>query len=103
MGLLPRKLSQAAGNSKSRMVWPVGAVSKMTVSKPPEKPSPVMNRENSSKEAISVVHAPDSPSLVFSISSFDAIALSGSIALLRYSAAAVSGLIFIVNRVFKFW
>ncbi|MNF60822.1 hypothetical protein D3C84_424450 [compost metagenome] len=67
-----------------------------------KSPSPVINLENSSNEAISVVQAPDKPSFIFFISSGGAIPCNGSITLSRYSSAEASGLILMVNRFFKF-
>ena len=45
--------SRRVGNVISRRVWPVGAVSKMTWSKPAVAPGSPSSRENSSKAAIS--------------------------------------------------
>ncbi len=77
---------------------PVGAVSKMITSNFVPSFSPDTKRENSSNDAISVVHAPERSSRIFFISSFEEIPSKGPVTLLRYSSAEFSGSIFIAKR-----
>ena len=61
---MPRVLSarnslHAAGSSSRRSVWPVGAVSKTTWSNAVVVAGSPSSLANSSKAAISTVHAPD--------------------------------------------
>lgn len=92
------KLDQAAGSSSSLRVWPVGAVSKIITSNFSPSDSLETKRENSSKEAISVVQAPERSSLILFISSLVAIPSRGWVTLFRYSSSACSGLILIAKR-----
>jgi len=59
--------------------------------------SPDTKRENSSNEAISVVQAPERSSLIFLISSLDAIPSKGCVTRFRYPSADFSGFILIAK------
>ena len=54
------KVFHAPGNESRRSVWPVGAVSKTTWSYSVAVSAEASTRVNSSKAAISIVHAPES-------------------------------------------
>jgi hypothetical protein len=90
-----RKPLQAWGRLSRRRVWPVGAVSNTTWSK--SCAPPASRPENSSKEAISVVQAPESCSRTVSRSSAEAWSIWASTRW-RYWSAATCGSMFSTDR-----
>ncbi len=85
------KLLQAPGSWRRRIVWPVGAVSKMMCSKRVSREASVSKPVNSSNAAISVVQAPESCSLILLTTSSGRRPLIGSTILERYCWAASCG------------
>ena len=85
------KVFHADGSCNIRSVCPVGAVSKIILSKPVRLSSSVMKFENSLNAAISTVHEPESCSSMLAITLSGNFPLNGLITDSLYSAAACSG------------